>query len=178
MLIKFDKYVLINGSKVFIHSDVMTCLKIIELLPEGQEIKPKTLAKVLALFFRDNWQNHVDDKSFKAMTEFLFKKLDEFDHPKSEKTLDIIKDFDAIYSGILRVYKVDIIEEKIHWWKFLLMLADLGDETSIAYRMKMRGTNLSSIKDPAQKAEIAKVKNVFRLTKKLSLDERNKRWRG
>ena len=156
----------------------MTCLKIIELMPEGKEIKTETLQQVLALFFRDDWRSHVNEESIKAMNEFLFKKFDDFEHAKSERVLDMIKDFDAIYSGILRVYKIDIIETEVHWWKFLLMLSDLAEQTSLAYRMKIRGTKLSDIKDPNQRSEISKAKESVRLTKKLSLEERNKRWKG
>ena len=178
MIIKFEKYVLINGSKVFIHPNAMNCLKIIELLPEGEEITPMTLNKVLALFFRDDWKQFSNEEIFKAMNDFLFKRFNDFEGSKSERVFDIVKDFDAIYTGILRVYKIDIIEEEVHWWKFLLMLSDLDEENAISYRKKIRGTKLSDIKDPNQRSNISRAKESIRLTKKLSLEERNKRWRG
>ena len=88
------------------------------------------------------------------------------------------KDFDAIYSAILRIYKIDIIEEKVHWWKFLLMLSDLSEELSLVYRVKIRSTKLGDIKDPQVRSQISREQKRLRLGKALSLEERNKKWTG
>lgn len=165
----------IEGSRAFINSDVKTCMKIIELLATKDSEK---LGKAIALFFKEDWQHHIDEASVKAMTEFIFKKMDDFEYEENKKVLDLNKDFDAIYSAILRLYKIDIIEEKVHWWKFLLMLSDLSEELSLVHRVKIRSTKLGDIKDPNTRSQVAREQKRLRLDKALSLEERNRKWAG
>jgi len=172
-MIRFDKYVLVNNRRKFIRCDVISCLEVIELL---QKNTPKDLGKAVALFYREPI---VDiEKALEAMIGFLYKKLDCFEHEKGKKVLDFSKDFDAIFTAIYRVYHIDITEQPIHWWKFLLMIGDISDEPILVHRIKIRGMKLSDIKDPKQRSEIAKEQSRIRLEEKLSLEERNKKWTG
>lgn len=172
-MLSFDGFVEVNGKKEFIKCDVISCLKVIELLTKED---PKSLGKAVALFYRETPQDI--EESIRAMIEFIYKKLDHFEHEKGSKVLDFIKDFDAIYTAIYRVYKIDISTEQLHWWKFLLMIGDLAKEPLLVHRIKIRGTKLSEIKDSKQRSEIAKEQSRLRLEEKLSLEERNKKWIG
>ena len=172
-MFKFDEFVLVNNKREFIRCDVMSCLKVIELLTQ-QDLQ--SLGKAVALFYREP-QTDID-ACINSMIDFLYKKLDSFEHEKGNKVMDFSKDFDAIFTAIYRTYHIDITETKLHWWKFILMLGDISDEPVLVHRIKIRGTKLSEIKDPKQKAIIAKEQNRIRLEQKLSLTERNKKWSG
>lgn len=172
-MFKFESYVKVNGRKEFIRADVMSCLETIELLTMQD---PKSLGKAIALFYR---QEQTDiEASIKSMQNFLYKKLDDFPHEKGKKIMDFKKDFDAIFTAIYRVYHIDITVEPLHWWKFLMMISDISSEPLLVHRIKIRGTNLNEIKDPQQKAIILKEQNRLRLEKKLTLEERNQKWKG
>lgn len=172
-MFKFEKYVLVNDKREFIRCDVMSCLEVIELLTKQD---PKEVGKAVALFYREPPQDI--EESIKAMLDFLYKKLDHFEHAKGKNVLDFTKDFDAIYTAIYRVYHIDITEEPLHWWKFLLMIGDISNEPLLVHRIRIRGTVLSDIKDPKQRNEIAKEQSRLRLEEKLSLEERNRKWIG
>lgn len=172
MIVEFKSYVLVKGSRVFINSDTMTCFKVIELLSDAD---PEKLGEAMALFFKE--EPAFTDFELEAMTDFLYKSMNDFESESGKKVVDLIKDFDAIWSGIYRVFKVDITEN-LHWWKFLLMLSDLSSEPALVGRIRIRSTNLNEIKDTKARNEIAKEQNRLRLEKKLSLAERNRKWLG
>lgn len=175
MLLTFKSYVKVNGKSVFINSDTVTCIKVIGLLSKKT---PKSLGEALALFYKE-WTEQVNEESVSAMSDFLFKDLDEFPSKDNhKKVLDLEKDFDAIWSSIYRVYHVDIVEDKPHWWKFLLMLADLSKEPLLVNRISIRSTKLSDVKNQEARSHIRKEQERVALEKKLSLEERNKKWAG
>ena len=51
---------------------------------------------------------------------------------------DFWQDSDAVYASFWQQYGIDLLSTPIHFWKFKLLLAGLGDNTPLARRIRLR----------------------------------------
>lgn len=76
-------------------------------------------------------------------------------------------DLDAtyIYTGFRQAYGIDLHQElgKLHWQEFQALLRDLPENTMFGEIVKIRGTDLSKIKDPDERKRLTSLKNKYRL---------------
>lgn len=76
-------------------------------------------------------------------------------------------DLDAtyIYTGFRQAYGIDLHQElgKLHWQEFQALLRDLPENTMFGEIVKIRGTDLSKIKDPDERKRMKSLKEKYRL---------------
>lgn len=57
---------------------------------------------------------------------------------KEIKTIDFHQDASLIRSAFFRAYKIDLTTEKIHWFQFIELLADLPSDTALMQVISIR----------------------------------------
>ena len=72
-------------------------------------------------------------------------------------------DDNKIYSAFIQQYKIDLQKQDLHWWQFKSMFESLTDETQIVQIMQYRATDLSKIKDKAEKKRIKDLQDLYKL---------------
>lgn len=81
---------------------------------------------------------------------------------------------DARYllSDFRRYYNIDLLRvEYLHWWEFKSLFLGLPDESTCRKRIEIRGSDLSQIKNRADKMRIAKMQRQIALPYEISEDE-------
>ena len=88
-----------------------------------------------------------------------------------EPDMDLIEDMPYIEASFMSDYKIDITNEKIHWWKFYKLLEGLSNSEigncCILNRIRnLRTTDTSKIKDIKERDRINEAKKQYALKKK------------
>ena len=56
----------------------------------------------------------------------------------NKQPFDFEEDADLIYAGFLQQYGIDLQESDMHWWKFMILLENLGNGTRLSRIMEFR----------------------------------------
>lgn len=149
---RFPTAVEAGGRKCRIRWDFRTILYCSQLLKPYQkqkEIPQKTLLKILRCFYADvPWftDEHIEKWFwfFSCGRETPSKKF-----PKkvaginNNQPFDFEIDADLIYAAFLQQFHIDLQREKMHWWKFMILLENLSSETRLAKIMEYRTRDLT-----------------------------------
>lgn len=57
---------------------------------------------------------------------------------------DFEKDADLIYAGFYQQYRIDLQKSHMHWWKFMILLENLGEDTRLSRLIEYRTIDTSS----------------------------------
>ncbi|MGL5330439.1 MAG: Gp15 family bacteriophage protein [Peptostreptococcaceae bacterium] len=80
-----------------------------------------------------------------------------------------------IYSAFLQQYGIDLQDiEYLHWWKFKAMFNSLKEDCKFCKILEYRGVDLSKIQDNDRRAFYKKMKDMYRLPDKATLEEEKK----
>ena len=98
---------------------------------------------------------------------------------KKDKKYDFVFDEDYIIGGFQQAYGVDLTDDELtlHWWRFLALFKSLPDNTEMANRIRLRGTDTGKMKGE-EKRRMDEAKRAVALPKrgggmkKPSLNER------
>lgn len=82
------------------------------------------------------------------------------EYKEDDSIIDFEFDASRIYSGFLRTYGVDLTETKMHFFKFMFMLADIDSDCSHSKVVDIRQTNLKDM-DKKQRAAYIKLKQLY-----------------
>ncbi len=91
---------------------------------------------------------------------------------KTPKIFDYEYDAPYIYAAFVQVYNIDLIDVKMHWYKFRALFDALPADCQFAKIMSYRGTDTSQIKNKNEKQRIEKLKNIYALPNALSDEEK------
>lgn len=91
--------------------------------------------------------------------------LDDDSDVVQKGTYSIDLDATYIYTGFRQAYGIDLHQElgKLHWQEFQALLRDIPENTAFGEIVKIRGTDLSKIKDPDERKRLTTLKNKYRL---------------
>ena len=141
----------ISGVECPIHWDfrtVLCCQKILQ--DAGRELTEDEMARMLRLFYGQyTWytEEHFD----KMLWFFSCGREPERKHfPRkiaginSKQAFDFEADADLIYAGFIQQYGIDLQTEEMHWWKFMILLENLGGDTRFQKIMEYRTLDLSA----------------------------------
>lgn len=83
---------------------------------------------------------------------------------KSEDYFDFAIDADRIMTAFLHRYDVDLVRENLHWFKFLAMLADVG-QCAFTDVVGIRKKSITSNMSPEYRATLSELKKQYSLTR-------------
>lgn len=93
------------------------------------------------------------------------------DADSKEEYFDFSVDADRIMTAFLRRYNIDLVREKLHWFKFLTMLSDVGD-CAFTDVIQIRKKQLTSTMSPEYRATLSELKRQYSLTKYTEEEQR------
>lgn len=145
----FPENLLVSGVKCPIHWDFRTVLKCDKLL-RSEKLDGMDMMKVLNLFYLDvagYTEEHIE-KMFWFFSCGREKEKRRFPRKvagiNDKQPFDFEKDADLIYAGFIQQYGIDLQVEEIHWWKFLILLENLGSDTKLSKIMEYRTIDIGN----------------------------------
>lgn len=139
----FPESVIVDGVERPIHWDFRTVLKCDKFLSPG-ELSAEELEKILNLFYKEKdvyTQEHIN-KMFWFFSCGREEKKKRFPRKEAginnKQSFDFEKDADLIYAGFIQQYGIDLQQENMHWWKFMILLENLGESTKFSKIMEYR----------------------------------------
>jgi len=154
-----------------INTDFKIWLKVSELLTTCKDMKTIS-PELFTLVFPTLPPNYI--LGLKAIMEFFVyspKKTESAERHSKKRYFDFEYDAELIYSAFLQQYSIDLCDTSLHWWKFKALLGGLSEETHFAKVIGFRSMNISSIKDPEQKAYYMKMKKMYALPDNRSVEQ-------
>lgn len=153
----FPEYVEDHGNRVKIDPDFRTVIRCIGILGNNQIPDGHKQAMIRSLFFDGAW---VSDPAW-LFFEFVRKGMNTEDSGK--RVMDFFQDQDAIYASFLQQYAMDITAiDKLHWYKFRALLAGVGDQTPLGYRIHIRSLDTRKY-DAKDRATLERLKRFYAL---------------
>ena len=149
----FPKTITVNGTEYPIRWDFRTALQCDQILRSQSKLTGTILLKALLKFYVRRplmfGDEHIDQ-----MFWFLScgREKDKRRFPRKEaginnkQPFDFEKDADVIYAGFLQQYRIDLQKENMHWWKFMILLENLGADTKLAKLIEYRTVDIANEK--------------------------------
>lgn len=147
---KFPEFLIVNGVECPVNWDFRTVLKCNEIIESAEELTGDSLLKVLLLFYRDCdyfTEEHVDQMFwfFSCGEEQSKKKFPrKIAGVNDKQPFDFQEDAGLIYAGFIQQYGIDLQTEEMHWWKFMLLLENLGEDTRLSKVIEYRTMDVSN----------------------------------
>lgn len=118
---------------------------------------------------KENKINLVD--VFKAINKFFNCGSENKEESKNnDKYFDFKQDWDYIYSAFMQQYKIDLNEEKLHWFKFMSLFKGLSSETEFLKIVGYRSVDLNKV-PKEQRKFYRKMKEKYALIDEYSVKE-------
>ena len=153
LLERFPESVIVNGIECRINPGfhtVLYCSELTEGIPENENIPEEILLKMLKKFYPEDYlftEEHLN-KMFCFFTCGREKEKKKFPRKaagiNNNKPFDFKEDAELIYAGFIQQYGIDLQETDMHWWKFMILLENLGSETRLSKVMEYRTSDISS----------------------------------
>ncbi len=178
----FPAVLKVCGCDCPVNSDFRTILRCYEIQGGKEQLSQGELLKMLLLFYKE--QRIFDEAHVDSMFWFFAcgRKKEKKRFPRKaaglneKQPFDFEKDADLIYAGFMQQYGIDLQESEMHWWKFMILLENLGEDTRLARVMEYRtldttNKNLSKNERKFYKA----MQRYYGLEQMPVMDERVKR---
>ena len=140
----FPVSVTIGGVERPINADFRTILRCYEIQGNKAELSNDELVQILRLFYKvDNQfsEEHID-KMFWFFSCGREKNKKIFPRRiagiNNKQPFDFKEDAELIYAGFMQQYRIDLQKEDMHWWKFMILLENLGADTRLNRIMEYR----------------------------------------
>lgn len=146
----FPVSTVINGVECPINADFRTVLRCYEVQGNKTELSEGELLKILLMFYKK--QKIFDEEHINKMFWFFScgreKKKKIFPRRiagiNNKQPFDFEEDADLIYAGFMQQYGIDLQTEDMHWWKFMILLENLGADTRLNRIMEYRTVDTAS----------------------------------
>ena len=140
----------INGVECPINPDFRTVLRCYEIQGDKAELSQEELLKILLLFYKKQrmfTEEHVN-KMYWFFSCGREKGIRRFPRKaagiKVKQAFDFETDASLIYAGFIQQYGIDLQREDMHWWKFMILLENLGSNTKLSKIMEYRTIDVNN----------------------------------
>lgn len=147
---KFPTMLNVGGTDCPINPGFRTVLRCYEIQGNKTELPEKDLIRMLCLIYKKERlfsEAHID-QMFWFFSCGREKKKKSFPRKiagiNNKQPFDFAEDADLIYAGFLQQYGIDLQEEDMHWWKFMILLENLGSDTRLSRIMEYRTVDTAS----------------------------------
>lgn len=179
----------IHGKEYPIQCDFRIGIKLDGILRSELEDQEK-IKRMLVLYFKDNIPQDIPAAIDKIIWFYRCGELlDNEDEEKKKrryirrKSKDpacvLTQDAPYVYAAFMEQYGIDLTSVAfMHWWKFMALFESLGDETKMSKIMYYRQASTSGM-SKERRAFINEMKKIYKIkgTKKMTLQQRNQRWK-
>ena len=179
----------IHGKEYPIQCDFRIGIKLDGILRSELKDQEK-IKKMLVLYFKD----HIPPDIPAAIDKIIWfyrcgELLDNEDEEKKKRryirrrskdpACVLTQDAPYVYAAFMDQYGIDLTSVTfMHWWKFMALFESLGDETKMSKIMYYRQASTSGM-SKERRAFINEMKKIYKIkgTKKMTLQQRNQRWK-
>lgn len=134
----------VDGVECPIHSDFRTVLRCYEIQGDRETLSDEELLRILRIFYKK--QKVFSEGHVNGMFWFFAcgRKKKKRAFPRriaginDKQPFDFKKDADLIYAGFMQQYGIDLQKENMHWWRFMILLENLGTATRLSRIMEYR----------------------------------------
>lgn len=140
----FPTVLSVDGAECPINADFRTVLRCYEIQNEEGELSKGELLKILLMFYKKQkifTEEHVN-KMYWFFSCGREKEKKRFPRKiagiNDKQPFDFEKDADLIYAGFMQQYGIDLQADNMHWWKFMILLENLGSNTRLNKVMEYR----------------------------------------
>lgn len=177
----FPESLIVDGAEYLIHSDFRTVLKCNEIIEKEPELSQQSLVEILQLFYKDCaffTEDHIE-KMFWFFSCGREKKKKKFPRKiaglNDKQSFDFGEDAELIYAGFQQQYGIDLQRERMHWWRFMILLDNFGADTRLSKVMEYRTTDTSNKKlGKEERTFLQAMQRYYGLDKAVVVDERTK----
>lgn len=141
----FPESVTVSGVEYPIYADFRTVLRCFEIQGRKAELSEDDLLSMLRLFYNVKrmtaTEDHIDQMFwfFSCGREKEKKKFPrKIAGINDKQPFDFEGDADLIYAGFMQQYGIDLQESDMHWWKFMILLENLENDTRLQKVMEYR----------------------------------------
>lgn len=177
----FPESLIVDGAEYLIHSDFRTVLKCNEIIEREPELSQQSLVEILQLFYEDCTfftEEHIE-KMFWFFSCGRERKKKKFPRKiaglNDKQSFDFEEDAELIYAGFQQQYGIDLQRERMHWWRFMILLDNFGADTRLSKVMEYRTTDTSNKKiGKEERAFLQAMQRYYGLDKAMIVDEQTK----
>lgn len=138
-------------------------LKCLELVESDVDDYERSIGILVLLFGRDV---PINEYFLDKATLYLQRGEPVAVQTTRKQDIDLVKDFKYISTSIQTQYHLDIVENDMHFWKFIDLIEGLND-TLINHIRDVRNAELKDFKDIKQRKKIIEAKNHYALDNKI-----------
>ena len=89
------------------------------------------------------------------------------------RVFSLKEDGELIYAAFFSQYKIDLLNEPLHWYKFCALLSGLSHEHKLFKVIYYRSAKLADIKSKEEREHILKMKRIYKLSDNRSEEEKS-----
>ena len=178
---QFPTSLKIGGVDCPINSDFRTVLYCNSFTNDGEELSEHEILIMLSSFYKNS--KHFSEEHVNEMFRFFscHREPEKKHFPRKiagandKQPFDFEKDADLIYAGFFQQYGIDLQESDMHWWKFMILLENLGTSTRLSKVMEYRTLDTTSKHlTKEERAFYKAMQKYYGLDMVPALDERTK----
>lgn len=126
------------GDKEFaIRTDFRICLKTIMAF-EDPDLTPQEKATILLSNLYVNLPSDTEQAMVQANLFLNGGKISEEESEPSPRVYSFSKDANFIFAAFRQTHGIDLQKETLHWWEFLALFMDLGQDTTFCQLVSLR----------------------------------------
>lgn len=160
----FPEYAEIDGVEYKINTDFRVALRCLEIVDDETITDYERALAIIYLIFGFLPKKNLDIFLNKAKIFLECGKEDNVNN--GEPDMDLIQDINYISSSFFSDYKINLNEEKLHFWLFINLIEGLTENSILNRVREIRSLDLNEIKDQKEREKIKKSKESVRLKKK------------
>lgn len=167
------KTIIIEDKEYPINTDFRTWIEIEKTIMNPDIEDNDKLMIMLYLAFRNDIPQNIQE-ALDQLTEFY--NCNDITYEKTKKGKDIAYSYEVdeglIFSAFMQQYNIDLDSiEYMHWFKYKALFDGLTEDTLFIKIVGYRTMDLSQIKDKEQRQYYKKLKDKYRIKRKISKEE-------
>lgn len=164
----------IGGTEYTIHADFRTSIQFEQMLFDSELSKEEALSKGIDLYYPVRPKD--DMEALEKMIWFYScgEEQKKSKQTTSKRMYSIEHDFRYIYAAFLEQYRIDLLEEDMHWWKFRALFLSLNDcmfQRIVGYR----AVDLKKL-PPEERKRYKELKSAFALPETKTISEEDEQF--
>ena len=161
--------VIVNGRKIKLDLDFRNVLRMMDILQTDDLTSEAREWLALRCICR-----HPRKGMLEAVKNLLFVPGE---HKARERVMDFVQDADLIRAAFEQAYGIDLTKDRIHWLRFVYLLAGLPDNTRLSEVISIRSRPIPEPTKYNQKEIQALIEAKTAVALKMSEEERMSRYR-
>lgn len=165
----YPEYAEICGKRYKINTDYRVALRCFDVINDQSIGDCERSLAIIYLLFGIVPDEHAD--KFLEKASYFLQCGKEQESSQKERDIDFNLDSGYIMASFMSDYHIDISKMDMHFWQYIDLIQGLTKNCVLSRVRELRNYDLSEIKDPKQRNEMATAKKAVELPIKLTAEE-------